>query len=264
MAQSLTAADLLVPMVGEALYDSPQQSEAGSLTTRIRVVPPGSRVLLDPTLRDYGSDLGLELAGPAKRLAFDPAACTAAVVTCGGLCPGLNDVIRAIVMSCHWHYGVKRVLGIPFGYNGFVAPYRAKIRTLDPEVVSEIHRLGGTILGSSRGTPPVSQIVDALQELGVNLLFTLGGDGTQRGSLEIYQEAARRGLRLAVVGVPKTIDNDIVWVERTFGFETAVERASEVVDCACRGQGRPSRPRPGQGDGPRLGLRRCRRRPGQR
>jgi len=174
--------------------------------------------------------LWLEKAGPREKIYFDPATVHAAVVTCGGLCPGLNTVIRAIVMGLWYRYGVRRITGFRYGYRGMQPDPPFGAIALTPEDVDKIHRMGGTILGSSRGYGDrTAQIVDTLQRHKVNLLFTIGGDGTQRGALNIAAEALNRGMDLAVVGVPKTIDNDLSFVEKSFGFETAVAKAVEAV-----------------------------------
>jgi 6-phosphofructokinase len=143
-------------------------------------------------------------------------------VTCGGLCPGLNNVIRAVVLSLHRHYGVNKVYGFRFGYEGLVRRIGHQPLELTPESVHRIHESGGSILGSSRGPQDPAEMVDYLKELGVGILFAVGGDGTLRGAQQIGEEAARRDLKISVIGVPKTIDNDISFVQRTFGFETAV------------------------------------------
>jgi 6-phosphofructokinase 1 len=174
----------------------------------------------------------MELAGPRERLLFDPARLTCGIVTCGGLCPGLNDVIRAIVMSLHHHYGVKDVLGFRFGYEGLVRRLGHAPLRLTPDAVNRIHHLGGSVLGASRGPQDPAEMVRRLEELNVRVLFTIGGDGTLRGALAIGEEARRRGLDLAVVGVPKTIDNDILFVQKTFGFETAVAEARRATSAA--------------------------------
>lgn len=174
-------------------------------------------------------ELLFEKAGPRAKLFFAPAHTTAALVTCGGLCPGLNNVIRSAVLELRHRYGVPRVLGIRYGYLGLNPAEGLAPIELTNEAVDDIHDHGGSILGSSRGNQPVPVMVDQLQALGVNLLFTVGGDGTQRGAHEIATEAKRRGLPLAVVGIPKTIDNDILYCSRTFGFATAVDRARDVL-----------------------------------
>jgi 6-phosphofructokinase 1 len=182
--------------------------------------------------RSAPSGVSFELAGPREKLFFDPKNTRAGIVTCGGLCPGLNNVIRSLFHELHHYYGVKEVLGFQDGYRG-LDPARARPPiVLTSELVDDIHREGGTILGTSRGPVDVAIAVDNLIRLGVDMLFTIGGDGTQRGGNELFQEAKKRGHRLAVVGIPKTIDNDVLYVDRTFGFLTAVEEASKVLDCA--------------------------------
>jgi 6-phosphofructokinase 1 len=174
----------------------------------------------------------MEVAGPREKIFFDPSKLACGIVTCGGLCPGLNDVIRSIVMSLHNHYGVRVIYGFPYGYEGLAPKFGHQPIMLTPEDVSQIHEMGGTILGSSRGNQDVSVMVDALERLKIGILFTIGGDGTQRGALAIGKEAERRGLKLAVIGIPKTIDNDISYVQATFGFETAVTEAKRATYAA--------------------------------
>jgi 6-phosphofructokinase 1 len=172
----------------------------------------------------------LEQAGPRELLYFDPATVRAGIVTCGGLCPGLNDVVRALVMALWHRYGVRSIVGIRHGYRGLLPEFGLDTLRLEPEVVRDIHQRGGTILGSSRGHGDrTSVLVDSLQKLGVNMLFPIGGDGTQKGALAMGLEARRRGYDLALVGIPKTIDNDLSFVQKSFGFETAVSEAVRVV-----------------------------------
>jgi 6-phosphofructokinase 1 len=173
-----------------------------------------------------------ELAGPRAKLFFDPNQTRAGIVTCGGLCPGLNDVIRSLFLELHFAYGVKEVLGFRGGYQGLDPVLGKKPIMLTPKLVDDIHQEGGTILGTSRGPVDISIAVDNLIRLGVNILFTVGGDGTQRGGNKLLQEAKKRGYALAIVGVPKTIDNDVAFVSRTFGYLTAVEEAAKVLDRA--------------------------------
>lgn len=174
----------------------------------------------------------LEKAGPREKLYFDPKKVCAGIVTCGGLCPGLNDVIRSLVMTLWHQYGVRNILGIPFGYCGFLPEYGYEPVKLEPSRVTMIHRHGGTILGSSRGGSDTPRIMDAIEQLNMNILFTIGGDGTQRGALALCNEAKARGRKLAIVGIPKTIDNDLSFVQRSFGFETAVSCAVQSVNAA--------------------------------
>ncbi len=174
----------------------------------------------------------MEKAGPREKIYFDPKKVCAGIVTCGGLCPGLNDVIRSVVMTLWFQYGVQNILGIPFGYCGFLPEYGYEPVQLNPSIVSYIHQHGGTVLGSSRGGADTVAIVDAIEQMNLNILFTIGGDGTQHGAYAIYEEALRRGRKLAVIGIPKTIDNDLSFIQRSFGFETAVSQAVRVVDAA--------------------------------
>jgi 6-phosphofructokinase 1 len=176
--------------------------------------------------------LAFELAGPRDRLFFDPAKTRAAIVTCGGLCPGLNNVIRSLFLELHFGYGVAEVLGFRGGYQGLDPVRGGEPLVITPALVHDIHQKGGTILGSSRGPVDVGIAVENLIRRGVNILFTVGGDGTQRGANEFYQVAKQRGYALSVVGIPKTIDNDIGFVARTFGYLTAVEEACRVLDSA--------------------------------
>jgi len=173
-----------------------------------------------------------ERAGPREKLAFDPSKITCGIVTCGGLCPGLNDVIRSIVMTLHHWYGVPRILGFRYGYAGLCKKPPAPPMVLTPEVVARIHDDGGTVLGSSRGQQDLGEMAESLAAQGVSVLFAIGGDGTLRGASALAEEIQRRGLEIAVVGVPKTIDNDLLWIERSFGFLTAVEVARSAIAAA--------------------------------
>ncbi len=194
------------------------------------------RLLVDPRLSTLErarlsgeSPPSFELAGPRQGLFFDPGRTGAAIVTCGGLCPGLNNVIRGLVMQLYRRYGVHRVLGIRFGLEGFIPELGHGPLRLTPEAVGSIHHEGGTVLGSSRGPQEVRRVVEFLERQDVDLLFAVGGDGTFRAAHRIAEALRESGQPRAVVGVPKTIDNDISYVERTFGFETAVAKAAEAI-----------------------------------
>ncbi|KAG2720138.1 hypothetical protein I3760_02G022300 [Carya illinoinensis] len=169
-------------------------------------------------------------AGPREKIYFRPEEVKAAILTCGGLCPGLNDVIRQIVVTLEI-YGVKKIVGIPFGYRGFSDKELTEM-PLSRKVVQNIHLSGGSLLGVSRGGPPISEIVDSMEERGINMLFVLGGNGTHAGANAIHNECRKRQMRVAVVGVPKTIDNDILLMDKTFGFDTAVEEAQRAINSA--------------------------------
>lgn len=176
--------------------------------------------------------VSFEAAGPRQKLYFDSSRAKCAIVTCGGLCPGINDVIRAIVMEAYHAYNVPAVLGIPYGLEGFIPKYRHALLELNPEMVADIHRFGGTMLGSSRGPQPPDEIVDTLERCNINALFVIGGDGTMKAALSISREVQKRGLKISVIGIPKTIDNDINFITQSFGFETAVFKATEAIECA--------------------------------
>jgi 6-phosphofructokinase 1 len=184
----------------------------------------------DPT--DSCDRASFEQAGPREALFFDPTKVTAGIVTCGGLCPGLNDVIRGLVMQLSQQYGVPRVYGFRYGYEGLIQRYGHTPMVLKAESVSEIHNFGGTILGSSRGPQSVEEMVDLLEEMRIDMFFVIGGDGTLKGAAAIAEEIERRGLPKAVVGIPKTIDNDIMYIDKSFGFETAFAMAVQAVRSA--------------------------------
>ena len=220
--------DFTVERLGECTIPSPFQS--------MPFVSGERRVLYhnDPEeLRgfiDQGISLpAMEVAGPREKIFFDPREMSCGIVTCGGLCPGLNDVIRAIVMSLFHHYGVTKVYGFRYGYEGLVSRYGHEPLDLTPDKVSDINKIGGTILGSSRGPQKVEEMVDTLERLNVRILFATGGDGTLRGVSAICEEVRNRGLKIAVIGIPKTIDNDISYIDRSFGFFTAGSEARKVV-----------------------------------
>jgi 6-phosphofructokinase 1 len=182
---------------------------------------------------DAGTDPpAMELAGPREMLFFDPTRLACGIVTCGGICPGLNDVIRSIVLSLHYHYGVREIYGFRFGYEGLVRRYGHQPLELAPDGVARINEIGGSVLGSSRGPQNPAEMVQTLEDLKIGILFCIGGDGTLRGAQAISDEALRRGLAISVVGVPKTIDNDISFVQKTFGFETAVTEARRATYAA--------------------------------
>jgi 6-phosphofructokinase 1 len=202
-------------------------------------VKDSDRMLMSVGLEDFKQHLksrqepvSFEMAGPREKIYFDPPKVKAAIVTAGGLCPGLNDVIRSIVLTLYHVYGVRNIQGVKYGYQGLIPSFGHDLVELNPAVVSDIQERGGTMLSSSRGLYSVEEIVDSLERLNINILFTIGGDGTLRGSNLVGEEITRRGLKIAVVGVPKTIDNDIKLVARSFGFDTATETAAEVIRSA--------------------------------
>jgi 6-phosphofructokinase 1 len=231
----LAAEQLQVSNLGARRFRSPLELSARPGDELGDFTPDTARLLYRAdfaAVEELRPELSFEKAGPREHIYFDPALTVAAIVTCGGLCPGLNNVIRSVFFQLHHNYGVRKVLGIRYGYRGLnpahgIAPVR-----LTPELVESIHKLGGTVLGTSRGPEEPRVMVEFLESQGVNLLFAVGGDGTQRGAHAIAQEAGRRRLNLAVVGIPKTIDNDLPYVWESFGYKTALEKAREVLDCA--------------------------------
>jgi 6-phosphofructokinase 1 len=197
------------------------------------------RVLVCSNTRDVQAFLeagkslpSFETAGPRPQIVFEPEGLTCGIVTCGGLCPGVNNVIRAIVLNLTYAYGVRRILGFRYGYAGLSPHSGYEPLALTPERVDHIHEQGGTLLGSSRGPQDVGEMVDTLVRHDVGILFAIGGDGTLRGASALAQEALRRALRISVIGVPKTIDNDITWIWQSFGFSTAVEAAQQSLVAA--------------------------------
>jgi 6-phosphofructokinase 1 len=184
------------------------------------------------TGHDLPADIFFEKAGPRETLFFEPRETKAAIVTCGGVCPGLNNVIRSAVMEFYHNYGVQQVFGIRYGYAGLNPKIGLPPIELTPKSVSDIHEKGGTILGSSRGQQPSDIMAEFLVDQKINILLCIGGDGTLRGAQDIAKEVQSRGLKLAVVGIPKTIDNDVMYMSRTFGMTTAIEKAHTILDCA--------------------------------
>lgn len=220
----------------DLIYDSPLNLSDIYEDRIVNYVPENERILAVKELSEYELFIkeglkipSFEKAGPRKKIFFKPGEAISAIVTCGGLCPGLNGVIRAIVLMNYYRYNNKLTYGIKHGYQGFVAGSEGIIK-LTPEIVEDIHKTGGTILGSSRGPQDISKIVDKLVELNVNILYTVGGDGTLKGAQEIYKEITKRNLKISVIGIPKTIDNDIAFIDRSFGTETAFSKACESVD----------------------------------
>lgn len=194
------------------------------------------RFVFDLSLEGYNQclqkgeePLCLEKAGPRQDLFFEPGKASAAIVTCGGLCPGINNVIRGVVMALHYFYGVKRIIGIPYGYEGLNPEKGHEFVELTPDKVKDIHQFGGTFLGSSRGGQDVSVMVDTLENNKIDMLFAIGGDGTLKGVNAIGEEIKKRNAKISVVGIPKTIDNDIDLIDESFGYETAFDVASPIL-----------------------------------
>jgi len=182
---------------------------------------------------DKGAPLpSFEVSGPHAHIFHDPAWSRAAILTAGGLCPGLNHVIKGLVEILSFDYGIETIYGIRYGYRGLAARHNLTPLMLDTEVVDTIHTLGGTILGSSRGQQDTGEMVDTLTRMNINLLFCIGGDGSLRAARDLAIECRKRRLAISIVGIPKTIDNDLNFVGRSFGFETAVTATSPVIESA--------------------------------
>lgn len=225
----LSVRDVPIATLGTAKIPSPLMYDKGMLDT--------GKVLLCLT-HEYDEDLQnpqsffFEEAGPRRELYFDPGKTKCAIVTCGGLCPGLNDVIRAIVLESYHAYKSPSVLGIRYGLEGFIPSYGHNVMELTPASVEHIYQFGGTLLGSSRGPQDPAEIVDALERLNVSVLFVIGGDGSMKAASAIAGEIRLRNLRISIIGIPKTIDNDINFIPHSFGFETAVDKAADAIRCA--------------------------------
>jgi 6-phosphofructokinase 1 len=223
--------DFTIEQLGDYRYSSPLLG--------VRFIGEDERVLYHARLEDVkaciaaGAELpAMEVAGPREKLFFNPSQTACGIVTCGGLCPGLNDVIRSLVLSLNQHYSVEKVYGFRFGYEGLVRRIGHKPLELTPEAVDHVHEIGGTILGSSRGPQDPAEMAQTLRELRIGILFAIGGDGTLRGAQSISEEAKRQGMALSVIGIPKTIDNDVSFVQNTFGFVTAVSEARRAIYAA--------------------------------
>ncbi len=231
--------ELTVKTLGPCRLDSPLRPLLEERRTTEHYVDENDRVLFDDTAAMIAARSGpidqlpgFEPAGPRKKIFFDASKTRVGIVTCGGLCPGLNDVIRGLVMELTFHYNVKRIYGFRNGYQGFIARHGRSVIDLTPESVSSINEDGGTILGTSRGQQDVGEIVDCLERMNVNILFVIGGDGSLRGAMKIAAEVAERSAKIAVVGIPKTIDNDIPYIDQSFGFQTAFSSAVESITAA--------------------------------
>ncbi len=226
MEPQLKSAD--IARLGRAERDTP-------ITNRKQFVNETTRVRHVVEIREDADDTEayvFEKAGPRKRIFFDPNECRAAILTCGGLAPGLNNVIRSIVIELHFHYGVSSIWGIPKGYLGLNPAAGLEPIPLTPEMVDDIHTEGGTLLGSSRGRQDTAVMLDYMVKQGINQLYCIGGDGTLRAATEMAEEVQARGLHIAVIGIPKTIDNDVFYCDRTFGYLTAVDAARNVLEVA--------------------------------
>ncbi len=227
-----------IPTLGRASISSPVKRDP-NVSKQERFVSDDEGVILDVTLSNFKESLQtgqpspfFELAGPRDHIYFDPSKLRCGIVTCGGLCPGINDIVRSIVLELNFGYGVSNIYGFRYGLQGFVPKYGHDVIELTPAFVAHLLEMGGTVLGSSRGPQDVNEIVNSLGRMNIGILFMVGGDGTLRAATAIADNIMERGLKISVVGIPKTIDNDIYLVARSFGFDTAVDVASKAIKSA--------------------------------
>jgi 6-phosphofructokinase 1 len=227
-----------ISTLGRAGIPSPAKKDPNT-ANRHGFVTDDQGVMIDATLHGFAEAMKtgspgahFELAGPRENIYFDPSKLRCGIVTCGGLCPGLNDIIRAVVLELHFGYGVTNIYGFRYGLQGFIPKYGHDVIELTPEFVANILDRGGSVLGSSRGPQDIEEIVDSLERSNIGILFMVGGDGTLRAATHIGNAILARGLKIGVVGIPKTIDNDIHMVARSFGFDTAVDVASKAIKSA--------------------------------
>lgn len=230
--------DTTIPTLGEPKIPAPvHYKENGQLKQTF--ISDKDKVLIDVNpyritkmIKEGKEPPSFEMAGPREMIYFDPSKLRCALVTCGGLCPGLNDIIRSIVLELYYRYGVRNIYGIRYGLQGFIPKYGHDIMELKPHTILHILEIGGSILGSSRGPQSIDEIVDSLERMGIGALFMIGGDGTLKAAIKIADAISERGLKISVVGIPKTIDNDIYMVSRSFGFDTAVDVATLAIKSA--------------------------------
>ncbi len=230
--------DTHIPTLGPAKIATPVKShfqgdgDANFISDSDRVVVDVTIPSLKRFIESGNTPPAFEIAGPREKIYFDPSKVRCALVTCGGLCPGLNDIIRAIVLQMYYGYGVRNIYGIRYGLQGFIPEYGHDMIDLNPDAVCDILDMGGSILGSSRGPQPIEAIVDCLERMNIGILFMIGGDGTLVAASKIAGSIAERKLKISVIGIPKTIDNDIMMVSRSFGFDTAVDEATRAIQGA--------------------------------
>ncbi len=234
---SFDTIDTTIPTLGDVKVPNPL--EGRKLDGRRPFMSDEEKVVIDvdarrlmQTIAAGGTVAAFETAGPRRKIYFDPSKLRCALVTCGGLCPGLNGIIRSVVLELYYGYGVRNIYGIRYGLQGFIPEYGDDVLDLTPDIVRDIIRKGGSFLGSSRGPQDVEAIVDCLERMNVGILFMVGGDGTLMAAAKICDVISRRGLKISVVGIPKTIDNDIYMVSRSFGFDTAVDLATQSIRAA--------------------------------
>jgi 6-phosphofructokinase 1 len=224
-----------IQTLGHAKIDSPLKQKSKSKIKK-KFISNNDKIYVDIKFNALSKKTesgdktkGFELAGPREKIYFDPSKVKCAIATCGGLCPGLNDIIRAVVLELFHNYNAKNIYGIKHGLEGFIPEYGHELIDLNPQTVSGIQDTGGTILGSSRGAQDIAMVVDCLERINIGILFMVGGDGTLMAAKKIAEEVLERKLKISIIGIPKTIDNDIHLVSRSFGFDTAVDIATDAI-----------------------------------
>ncbi|MBT3310440.1 MAG: ATP-dependent 6-phosphofructokinase [Desulfobacterales bacterium] len=228
-----TSIDTTVLTLGEAKITSPIQTRE---IDKHHFISDDDKVLIyikSKIIKEFNEEKvpipAFELAGPRSKIYFDPSKVRCAIATCGGLCPGLNDIIRSIVLELYHGYGVRNIYGIKYGLQGFIPKYGHDVVDMTPDMVVNILDMGGTILGSSRGPQEIEEIIDSLERMNIGILFMIGGDGTLMAATKIAGAIDERGLKTSIIGIPKTIDNDIYFIAKSFGFDTAVEVATSAI-----------------------------------
>ncbi len=213
--------DFKIARLGEPLLDSPLNNTS-FIADDATVAYDTESAVLAGYVKNGKEIPAFELAGPREKIYHDPTWSKAAILTAGGLCPGLNDVIKFLTSTLKRIYGVPIVYGIRYGYMGLNPANKLAPIILTEDNTDDIHEQGGTILGGGRGEEDSKIMVDTLVRMDINMLFCIGGDGTARGAHDIAMEIKRRDLNISIICIPKTIDNDIAFIEKSFGFETAV------------------------------------------
>ncbi|KAF3788756.1 ATP-dependent 6-phosphofructokinase 5 [Nymphaea thermarum] len=216
-----------VPHLSHYIPHLPRASQGASI---LDVLGLGKRPFSDIVTDNILSKIFTWMRQMHVQVYFEGGKVGACIVTCGSLCPGINTVIRELVCGLHHMYGVAKVIGIQGGYKGFQCLGTAV--TLTPQKVNDIHKCGGSILGTGHDAADTVAIVDCIQQHGINQLYVIGGLGTMRDAASIYEEIEKQCLNVSVVGIPGTIDNDIGVIDKSFGFDSAIQEAQKAIRAA--------------------------------
>lgn len=223
--------DFTVDKLGEATINSPLEKTNFEKDDASVVYETDVNKIIE-YYKKHDEILSFKKAGPREKIFHDPKWTKAAVLTAGGLCPGLNDVIKGITLTLKNRYAVPVVYGIRYGFKGLIPSFGFEPMLLSEQTVDDIHESGGSILGSSRGQQDEKIMCETLVRRNINILFCIGGDGTLRCAHDLAAEIKKRKLSISVVCIPKTIDNDINFIDKTFGFETAVYATNDIITAA--------------------------------